>query len=434
MTGDKRESQYPERALHILVIMLYWYPYQGPLMPIYGSLFKELMARGHRITMITSFPHYRAGRPEIWSEYRGRLLQVTSWKGMRVIRSYVWSPVFKSDKISLLCRALNFISFNVSSFFSALFLPEKPDVILSPSSPPLTNGLVAAAIGRFKGCPVVYNVQDLYPDMAEQAGVLENRVCIWCMRRVGCLVYRVCNRLVVLSEAMRQKLLDEGTPEDKVIIIPNFIDTTKIEPRPKRNVFSQKYNLHEKFVIMYAGNVGIPHGVEYVLEAACLLKDKKDVLFCIVGRGEYKNRVVELAHKKDLRNVVFPPPQPEDVVPDIWASADLSLVTYRKGLADYSVPSKLLAIMSSGRPAIVMADGNSEAVMMVRQAECGLHVPPEDPYALADAIQSLIDRPEFRSEMGQKGREWVTYHYSKEFVVSEYQKLFSNIAIKARFV
>lgn len=276
-------------------------------MPIYGSLFKELMARGHRITMITSFPHYRAGRTEIWSEYRGRLFQVTSWEGMRLIRSYVCAPLFKNKKISFLCRALNFISFNISSFFSALFLAEKPDVILAPSSPPLTNGLVAGVIGRIKGCPAVYNVQDLYPDMAEQAGLLNNTLFRGCIKIVERLVYRVCSRLVVLSETMRQKLLDRRIREDKVIIIPNFIDTTKIELRPKRNAFSQKYTLHEKFIVMYAGNVGIPHGVEYIIETAHLLKDKKDVLFCIVGRGEYKDRIVELAHKKNLRNVVFPP-------------------------------------------------------------------------------------------------------------------------------
>jgi colanic acid biosynthesis glycosyl transferase WcaI len=413
--------------------MLYWYPYQGPLMPIYGSLFKELMARGHRITMITSFPHYRAGRPEIWSEYRGRLLQVTSWKGMRVIRSYVCSPVFKSDKISLLCRALNFISFNISSFFSALFLAEKPDVILAPSSPPLTNGLVAGAIGHIKGCPAVYNVQDLYPDMAEQAGLLNNPLILSCMKMIERFVYRVCDRLVVLSEAMRQKVLSKKILEDKVTVIPNFMDTAKIRLRPKRNAFAQKYGLDEKLVVMYAGNVGIPHGVEHILEAADLLSDRKDILVCIVGRGEYRDRIVELAHKKGLRNAVFPPPQPEDIVPDIWASADICLVTYRKGLADCSVPSKLLAIMSSGRPAIVMADGNSEAAAMLRRAECGLHVPPEDPYALAAAIQFLIDRPEFCFEMGQKGREWVTCHHSKEFVVDQYEKFLSGVAIQARF-
>lgn len=418
--------------MRIMVIMLYWYPYQGPLMPIYGSLFKELMARGHRITMITSFPHYRTGRLETWSEFRGKLYQITDWQGIRLIRSYVCAPVFKSNKISLLSRALNFISFNISSFLSAVFLAERPDVILAPSSPPLTNGLVAGAVGRIKGCPTVYNLQDLYPDMAEHAGLLKNPLSISSMKIIERLVYQVCDRLVVVSEAMRQKVLSKKIQKDKIIVIPNFMDSTKIRPRAKRNAFAQRYGLHEKLVVMYAGNVGIPHGVEHILEAAHLLRDRRDIIFCIVGRGEYKDRIVELSQQKGLGNVVFPPPQPEDVVPDIWASADVCLVTYRKGLADFSVPSKLLAIMSSERPAIVMADGSSEAAMMVRQAECGLHVPPGDPYALAETIQFLIDRPEFCSEMGQKGREWVTCHHGKEFVVSEYEKLFSNIAIQAR--
>jgi colanic acid biosynthesis glycosyl transferase WcaI len=269
--------------------------------------------------------------------------------------------------------------------------------------------------------------------MAEQAGLLKNRLSISSMKIIERFVYQVSDRLVVLSQGMRQKVLSKKIQKDKVRVIPNFMDNTKIGLRSKGNPFAQKYGLHEKFVVMYAGNVGIPHGVEHILEAADVLRDMTDIIFCIVGRGEYKDRLVELAQENDLRNLVFPPLQPEDVVPDIWASADISLVTYRKGLADFSVPSKLLAIMSSGRPAIVMADGSSEAAMMVRQAECGLHVPPEDPDALAEAIQFLFSHPEMRSKMGKKGREWVTSHYCKTFIVDQYEELFSNVAIQAKF-
>lgn len=427
MQSGEGENRHPRKSLKILVIMLYWYPYLGPLMPIYGSLVEELMARGHRITMITSFPHYRLGRPELWSEFRGKLFEVTSWHGMRLIRSYVFAPVFRNKKISLFCRALNFISFNISSFFSAVFACNRPDVILAPSSPPLTNGLVAWAIGLIKGCPAVYNVQDLYPDMAKQAGILKNPIVFGSIKIVERAVYRLCNKLVVLSDIMRERVSRTNVGNNKIEVIPNFLDSTKIKPGPKKNPFAQTYALHEKFVVMYAGNVGIPHGVEHVLETADLLRRREDILFCIVGRGEYKDRIVALSREKELHNVVFPPPQSEDVVPDIWASADISLVTYRKGMADFSVPSKLLATMASGRPAIVSADFNSEAAALVKRAECGLVVPPENPRALVEAIKYLLDRPEVRREMGQQGRKWVTSHHSKEFVVTRYEKLFLSV-------
>ncbi|PQP33810.1 hypothetical protein C6A37_11020, partial [Desulfobacteraceae bacterium SEEP-SAG9] len=123
----------------ILVIMLYWYPYDGALMSIYGYIFKRLISKGHKVTIITSFPHYRKGRPETWKEIRRKLFEKTEWKGATIIRSYVFAPVFRGNKFSLFFRALNYISFNISSTLAGIFLAGKQDIIFSPSSPPLTN-------------------------------------------------------------------------------------------------------------------------------------------------------------------------------------------------------------------------------------------------------------------------------------------------------
>ncbi len=412
--------------MHLLVIMLYWYPYEGPLMPIYGSIFKGLMDRGHRVTIVSSFPHFRKGRSETWEEYRGKLIEVTRWDRAWLIRSYVFAPVFGQTKPGLVYRALNFISFNISCVISAILAGGKADIVFAPSSPPLTNGLCAWIVSRFKRCPVIYNVQDVYPDMAEQMGAVQSGLFLQLLKVLEKLVYRFSDRILLLSEGMRKNVVGKGVPFKKTAVIPNFIDSEYISPLPKENRFSREWGLVDRFVVMYAGNIGLPHGTEVIIGAADILKGHSDILFCFVGRGEYRDALEKLAQKKGLRNVVFVPPQPEEEVLYIWASADVTLVTYGKGLSGFSVPSKLLAAMTAGRPVIGAVDEGSDAFRIISASKCGLSVDPGDAQTMAKSILYLYRRRALCSEMGLAGRQYVEACFSKEKVVNAYEKLFAD--------
>lgn len=407
--------------------MLYWYPYEGPLQPIYGRIFQDLMGKGHKITIVTSFPHFRKGREETWDEYRGKLFQRDKWKDAKVVRSYVYAPVFDQRKPGLLYRALNFISFNISCIIAGIFMTGKQDVIFAPSSPPLTNGLCAGIVSLWKCCPIVYNVQDMYPDMAEKLGLIKTRAILLILKRLESIVYKIADKVMLLSEGMRKNVRNKGVPVGKTEIIPNFIDTNFIKPLPQDNPFSIQWGLVNHFIVMYAGNIGLPHGVEFVVEAAERLKDKKDMLFCFVARGENKDKLVELCDSKTLRNTVFIPQQPEDMVPHIWASSDVSLVTSRKGLSGDSVPSKTFAIMASGRPIIAMVDEGSEVWNIVKGAKCGICVPAERADLLVQAILRLYNNEKERKEMGENGRRFVVENFSRKIISRRYEKLFLDV-------
>ncbi|OEU76131.1 MAG: hypothetical protein BA874_09640, partial [Desulfuromonadales bacterium C00003068] len=286
--------------MRILVVMLYWYPYEGPLMPIYRASFKDLMAKGHKITIVASFPHFRKGRPETWTEYQGKFFEKTTWESATLIRSYVFGPVFKDDKFALLFRALNFVSFNISCIIAGIFMAGKQDVIFAPSSPPLTNGICAYFIGLVKKIPFIYNVQDLYPDMAVKLGILKNRAIIRALRLIEDVVYDKARKVVVISEAMKKNLLIKNVEEDKLRIISNFIDTDFITPMDKENEFSTKFDLNSKFVVLYAGNIGLPHGLEFVVHAAKVLRTHAQILFTFVSRGEYKDKIMRSCEEKGL--------------------------------------------------------------------------------------------------------------------------------------
>ncbi|NVM20302.1 MAG: glycosyltransferase family 4 protein [Desulfobacterales bacterium] len=413
--------------MNILIVMLYWYPYEGPLMPIYGAIFKDLMGEGRKVTIVTSFPHYRKGRPETWDEYRGKLFEKTAWEGATLIRSYVFAPVFKNTKFALFYRALNFISFNISCIIAGIFMTGKKDLIFAPSSPPLTNGICAHIIGCFKKIPFIYNVQDVYPDMAVKLGILNNKGIIRILRVVEDFVYKKAKRVLVISEAMKRNLLKKTVEEDKIKIISNFIDTDSIKPMAKENEFSLNFGLNSKFVVMYAGNIGLPHGLEFVVEAAEILAKHKNIVFAFVSRGEYKDEMMGLCKSKGLKNVVFSPQQPEYSVPQIWASADVSLVTSRKGLSTDSVPSKTFAIMASGRPIIAMIDEGSEVWNLVEKAQCGICVVPERPDLLADAILRLCSGEADRKDMGENGRRFVVKNFSRSVTSQKYEELLLNV-------
>ncbi len=417
-----------EKKLNILVVLLYWYPYIGPATPILGGIFRELHRRGHKVTIISSFPHFRSGTPETWHEYRGRLFQRTRWEDADLLRTWVFAPVFRSQKLGLVYRALNYMSFNISSAIAGIVIRGDYDIVFTLSSPPLTNGIVGGLIAKLRGARAVFDVVDIYPDIAVKMNIWSNLPALSVMKLLEKVSYRLSSRIVVLSDGMKGSLKDRGVTDAHVEVIPNYIQVSGDAPLPKDNPFAREYGLHEKFVVMYAGNVGIGRGVEILVEAAELLRDHEDILFCIVGRGEHKDELVRQAEQRGLTNVVFPPRQPEENVPYIFSSADVSACTYKKGLAEFSVPSKLLAIMASARPAIISGERTSDAGQLVDEAGCGVCVPAEDARAFADAVLELHGDRERARAMGLSGFDHVRQHFTLDAVADKFENLFLELA------
>lgn len=412
------------KQLNILALLLYWYPYSGPMTPIYAGIFRDLKAKGHKVTIISSFPHFRSGSNETWDGFRGKLYEKTSWEDMDLIRTWVFAPVFKDNRFALLFRAINFISFTLTSLVAGLCLRTKFDVVLTLSSPPLVNALVGWVVSRRIGAKSIHNIVDIYPDMIQKVGLWNNKPVMYLLRGVERLVYKVSDKLIVLSEDMKDNLIGKGVDEQKIDVIPGFIDIEGVFPQPRDNIFSKKYDLLNHTIILYAGNIGIPHGVEVLIDTAELMQEDKDVLFCIVGRGENRDKIISMTKQQGLQNVRFIPRQPEEMVPYIWSSAGISIVTYKRGLSEYSVPSKLLYIMASQRPVIVTSDNGTYVSRLVNEAECGVIVEPEDAYSLRDAIVYLKDNPEVMKEFGINGHEYAKKHFDRQVVSSQFEDLF----------
>lgn len=403
--------------MHILLLSLYFAPDHCANSVIMTELAEELVALGHQVTVVTAFPHYDINR--IWAEYRGKLVQKDRRGPLTVYRTYLYVP---GDKTSLAGRLLNYASFNVISTLVGLFA-GKFEVIVAPS-PPLTIGLGAYLISRLRRVPYIYNVQDIYPDVAVRLGVLTNRRVIAFFRQMEDFVYRKSAGVTVLSEGFRRNLLAKSVPDDKIHTIPNFVDTEFVRPLPKDNALSRRHNLQDKFVVLYAGNIGLSQGLETLLEAARLVPTAQ---FLIVGNGAAKAGLMAQAQQMALANVLFLPFQPREDLPELYALADVAVVVLRQGIGAESVPSKAYTILSAGRPLIAAIDAESDTRLMISAADCGLWVSPEDPVLLAEAVRKLQADPALRRQYGQNGRAYVLAHHTRRSVALRYDAMLKTV-------
>lgn len=409
--------------MRILFLSTYFQPDIASTGVLMTQLAEELAQLGHQITILTSMPHYDKNR--IWDEYRGKLVKRERHGAINVYRLYLYVP---SEKSSFLGRMLNYASFNLLATITGM-LVGRHDLIFVPS-PPLTNGIVADFLSRFWHVPFVYNVQDIWPDVVIRAGVMKGQRVISIFRRMEQYVYKRATALSVISEGFKQNLIAKGVTPEKICVIPNFFDTEFVHPLSRSNGFSSEHGLDGKFVILFAGNVGHSQGLETVLDTAKQLADLEDILLLIVGNGVAKDKLIAYAQQLDLKNVHFLPFQPYEVLPAMYASADVCLVPLRKGFTNESVPCKVFTIMASGKPMIASVDEGSDTWQLIQQAQIGLNIEPENPHVMVEAIRKLYADTNLREQLGRNGREHVVQYYTRQVVGRQYHELLQKIVGK----
>lgn len=406
--------------MRILLLTTYFRPESATNAILMTLLGEELTRLGHQVTVITGMPHYDRNRIE--PPYRGKLWVREQIGSMWVHRVYLYVPQKKS---SFWGRILNYLSFNIASGLVGLFVGPQ-DMLLVPS-PPLTNGATAWALSRLKRIPFVYNVQDIYPDVAVRLGVLRNQRVIRFFEKMERFVYQKASAISVISPCFKANLLRKGVPEEKIEVIPNFIDENFVRPLPRQNAFSKEQGWDDKFVALFAGNVGLSQGLETLLDAAQCLRDLPGLHIVIAGNGASKEGLIERAKRMQLQNVLFLPLQPYERVPELYSAADVGLIPLRKGLTEDSVPSKLFTIMGVGRAVVAGVDPQSDTKKVISAAQCGICVPPEDALALAEALKTLYENRSLAKQMGESGRKYVEQHYTCREVARRYGDLFSRL-------
>ena len=423
--NPKPTTHNPKPTMRILLIIIQFAPDVNSTGRLMSQVFGALRERGHEVDVITTFPHYEHFR--VWDEYRGKLFERDEQDGMNVLRTWVYAS---GTKQNMLRRLASYLSFNFLATLAGIFRRRRYDVIFCPNGSFFT-GITGTIIGRLKGAPVVYNVQDLYPEVPVRAGQLNSRWAIRGLELLERFMYRVASRLAVITPSFKENIVGKGVDPAKITVIPNFVDTEFIRPLPKDNDFSRKFGLADRFVVSHAGNIGYAYDLDTLLDAAALVaaeEDAEDVLFLIVGDGVAKPELEEKAASMGLDNVRFLGFQPYEDLPWLRAASDVQVSLYKWGSSSYSMPSKVYEIMASGRPLLASGDPDSDVWNLVDATGCGICVEPENAGQLAAAVLTLYHDEEARQAMGRRGRRHAEECYSTEAVVAQYERLLRQIA------
>jgi colanic acid biosynthesis glycosyl transferase WcaI len=266
-------------------------------------------------------------------------------------------------------------------------------------------------------------LEDLYPDAAVAAGMMRNKMAISFFLGMETFLYQRSQRISVISESFRKSLIEKNVPDSKMTLIPVWADPDAVRPLPKENSFRRQHELSGKFVVMYAGNIGLTSCLEDVLCAAEILREQTQIQFVIVGDGTKKESLESEARRKQLENVRLLPYQPREIYSEMLAAADLSLVTLNARAAVSSLPSKVFNLMASARSILAVAPYESELACIVREAECGWVVPPESPKELAAAIARAVGHEDELIQNGRNGRAYLEEHYSRQRCIDAYENM-----------
>jgi colanic acid biosynthesis glycosyl transferase WcaI len=328
---------------------------------------------------------------------------------------------FRFSKRNLWGRAFNLVSYLLTATARSMVLP-RPDVIVAETDPPLTC-LLGLLLRRRHGCPLVLYLQDIYPDVAVAVGKLPDGYLLRWVRRLLYATYRKADLVVVLSQDMKQRMLEVGVSPARLVCVPNWVDSRKMRPVKQGNRFRRRHRLDHQFVVMYSGNVGLTQRLETVVSAAALLQDRTDITFVFVGDGASRHRLMAKARRRGLSNVQFHDYQPKDELAHSLSAADVHLIPLDDPLVPCLMPSKLYGILASGTPIVAMAPRQCELASIVQQHGVGTVTPPRDHVTLAETLREYADSPARLSRMGQAARELAVRDYDRAASTSNFANL-----------
>ena len=385
---------------------------------------RELVRQGFEVEVLTGFPNYPGGR--VYPGYKIKWLQRETIDGVTITRV----PLYPSHDTSALGRVFNYLSFSFSALLYGLFKAKKPDVIYA-YHPPLTTGITAVLLRFFRRVPVVYDVQDMWPDTLRATGMIANPRMLNIVGGVCNWVYRHTDQLVVLSPGFKQLLIERGVPEHKIEIIYNWCDEQSLAV-PTGNL-PEQFPTPEKFNIVFAGNMGKAQALTAVLDAAAILQQREsNICFVFVGGGLEVETLKQYVQQNMLDNVVFLPLVPMAEIGNLLNAADVLLVHLKKDpLFKITIPSKTQAYMAVGKPILMGVDG--DAANLVKQAQCGTVAQSEDATSIADAALTLYKMSfDERKTLSNNSQKFYKDELSLTSGVKKFARLFYTLPSSRR--
>lgn len=377
---------------------------------------RKLVMQGFDVEVVTGFPNYPDGK--IYSGYKVKWLQREVKEGVQITRL----PLYPSHDQSSIKRIFNYISFALSSLIYLLVFAKKSDVMYV-YHPPLTIGITASIVKFFRRIPVVYDVQDMWPDTLRATGMLNNAFALRIVSALCHFVYRAVDHIVVLSPGFKNLLIQRGVADEKISLIYNWADEASLLSSASQ--VKDKVSDHNQFKILFAGNIGKAQALHTVLAAAELLQCKGSrVCWVMLGAGLELEKLKAETMQRQIKNVIFLPAVPMSEVGAYLREADALLIHLRQDpLFRITIPSKTQAYMAVGKPLLMAVDG--DAAELVKKSSGGIVSESENPHRLAEAAQKLADSSDKDlALMGLNAKTFYEQHLSLDQGVMRFTEIF----------
>ncbi|MGH9348008.1 MAG: glycosyltransferase family 4 protein [Vicinamibacterales bacterium] len=367
----------------------YW-PDFGATGQLLTELAEDLVARhGCEVTVVTGYP-LRGADDVPAREVR---------HGVEIVRAA--GTTLSTRRFT--GRATNYLTYFASASAKGLRVPA-PDVVVSLTDPPIV-GLAALVAARRHGARFVFLCQDIFPEVAALVEDFHSRGVNKGLELVNRFLVGQADAIIALGDTMKRRLVEgKGADPGRVTVIHNWADCAALAPGPKDNPFARAHGLHDRFVVMHAGNIGLSQNLEVLVDAAERLRAHDGIRFVLVGDGSRRAALEARARERALHNVMFVPYQPREAMSSAYATADLFLVSLKPGLAGYIVPSKLYGILAAGRPYVAAVEEACEVADITGRHACGFLVRPGDAGALASRILDVYRNAPLAAELGRRAR------------------------------
>jgi glycosyltransferase involved in cell wall biosynthesis len=330
------------------------------------------------------------------------------------------------DKNVLPFKFINILTLTLSTLFSAIFRFKKGDTVMVVTTPPSLPFIVAFACWLRRARHILL-IHDNYPEIAIASKLVKPRSFVArVMQWLNGFLYRSAWRFVVVGRDMKILLEKKvGGSDERIYTIPNWAELETVHPLPREeNALLNELGLKEKFVLLYAGNMGYPNDIESIIESARLLREQKDIHFVFLGSGVKRRWLKEKVKEKSLENVTLLSPRPRSEQTVFLNACDVGLVSLVKGMCGVSMPSRTYNLLAAGKPMIALTDAGSELALVLEEDSVGWSVPPGEPERLAEIIMEAYAKRNDFNGMVRRARKTALEKYSLEKALSEYRKVF----------
>ncbi len=368
---------------------------------------------GHAVTVITCAPNVPNG--VVYEGYRNRLYQRERIDGIDTVRVWTYLAANKGTVL----RIFNFLSYMTTAVLAGLCV-RRPDVIVA-TSPQFFCGWAGVIASRLRRVPFVLEIRDLWPESIVTVGAMRRSRLVALLEWLERTMYTAADHIVAVGDGYREELLKRGVPAEKITVISNGVDREAFFPRAPDPSLRARWRLGDGFVCAYVGTVGMASGLDVVLRAGRILRDRgrNDIKLLVVGDGAARDGLERAARAANLDNVVFTGRLDKHLMPALLASVDACLVHLKKrDLFTTVMPSKIFEAAAMAKPIVLGVRGH--AAVLVERAGCGACIEPENEYELGATVEAWADDPAAAVELGRHGHEFFVREFDRGALAASY--------------